>query len=272
MILTVCDIQAVGSGIWNSWKAELLNQLFDACQKYLQGSKQNLQAKKVSHHLLENFPARYRQEVFSIDELEKYSSFVTEKRQEKLAIHCNPNEKTNIYEMLVYTEDFLGLLATICAVIKIAGGTIIRGKAFVLQNGKALDVIWVKGISSYPIARKKLRDVIMQKEPVPQLEATPELSIIKGQIESQVHFLDDETSDNFSVLEVSTRNDHGILFVLLKALNDENLRPSEIFLDVQGHQITVTIYLSDINRQELDQKRKVKAHKILTNLLNQKIC
>src|SRR3546814_13886613 len=41
LVLTVVDIRAVGPGVWNGWKRQLLTELFDAAEEVLRlGHKQ----------------------------------------------------------------------------------------------------------------------------------------------------------------------------------------------------------------------------------------
>src|SRR6202012_1532388 len=37
LILTVCDIRAVGTGVWNGWKGQLLRELFYAAEGIMTG-------------------------------------------------------------------------------------------------------------------------------------------------------------------------------------------------------------------------------------------
>src|SRR5260370_24372929 len=37
LVLTVCDIRAVGPNVWNGWKAALLRQLYNATERVLSG-------------------------------------------------------------------------------------------------------------------------------------------------------------------------------------------------------------------------------------------
>src|SRR4029078_9112786 len=37
LVLTVCDIRAVGPGVWNNWMAALLRQLYSATEEVLSG-------------------------------------------------------------------------------------------------------------------------------------------------------------------------------------------------------------------------------------------
>ena len=37
LVLTVCDIRAVGPNVWNGWKAALLRQLYYAAEQVLSG-------------------------------------------------------------------------------------------------------------------------------------------------------------------------------------------------------------------------------------------
>ena len=48
-MLTVVDIRAVGPGTWNSWKSQLLRELFDAAEELLRlGHKQKGRKERIA--------------------------------------------------------------------------------------------------------------------------------------------------------------------------------------------------------------------------------
>src|SRR3546814_3283828 len=51
LVLTVVDIRAVGPGVWNGWKRQLLTELFDAAEEVLRlGHKDRKSTRLNSSH------------------------------------------------------------------------------------------------------------------------------------------------------------------------------------------------------------------------------
>ncbi len=50
MILTVCDIRAVGPGVWNGWKGQLLRTLYYETELLLSGGFSELSRKERAAH------------------------------------------------------------------------------------------------------------------------------------------------------------------------------------------------------------------------------
>src|SRR3546814_7916706 len=49
LVLTVVDIRAVGPGVWNSWKRQLLTELYDAAEEVLRlGHKQRGREQRIA--------------------------------------------------------------------------------------------------------------------------------------------------------------------------------------------------------------------------------
>ena len=49
LVLTVVDIRAVGPGVWNSWKRQLLTELYDAAEEVLRlGHKQKGREQRIA--------------------------------------------------------------------------------------------------------------------------------------------------------------------------------------------------------------------------------
>ncbi len=50
LVLTVCDIRAVGPGVWNGWKGQLLRTLFYETELFLTGGFSELPRKERTEH------------------------------------------------------------------------------------------------------------------------------------------------------------------------------------------------------------------------------
>ena len=133
LILTVCDIRAVGPNVWNGWKAALLRQLYYAAEQVLSGGTLSggraerikaIQA-EVGKRLTtwseaekeEHFARGYAPYWLSFDpdSLARQAELVrrAEKDKQPLAIEHRVDSTRSVTEVTIYTLDTHGLFARI---------------------------------------------------------------------------------------------------------------------------------------------------------------
>ena len=60
IVLTVVDIRAVGPGVWNGWKRQLLTNLYDAAEEVLMlGHKHKGRSERIAAKQADLVPARW---------------------------------------------------------------------------------------------------------------------------------------------------------------------------------------------------------------------
>ena len=189
LLLTVADIRAVGPGVWNLWKAELLRRLYHLTLGVLQkGAFQpeelreqaETQKQAVLHILegkadpsrirlhLERFESDYflRHEANTIARhtlamLAEASPLETVEQREKSAslepVSCveffffsNPVSDTT--ELLIHTQDQSGLMARISGGLAMEGVNILSADITTTRDGMALDVFVVQNSVGKAIA------------------------------------------------------------------------------------------------------------------------
>ncbi len=148
LVLTVADIQAVGPGVWNGWKAELLRQLHDAALARL-GERRG--ASKVD-------PARRRRALARRSpsssawaealEDDYYVAFSGAERQAHAELASKnafgarmlPETGRAASTLAVVAPDRLGLFADVAAAIAGRGAGVSGARAYTSAAGQALDV------------------------------------------------------------------------------------------------------------------------------------
>jgi [protein-PII] uridylyltransferase len=170
LILTVADIRAVGPGVWNGWKGQLLRELYYEAEALMSGSDatpgrtvriENAKAKlsdKISdlpQAAKERAASRqYDAYWLAFDEAayERQARLMTEAdaKGELLAMAAMSDTFRAATEITIYTPDHPGLFSKLAGAIAASGGSIVDAKAFTTTDGFALDVFWVQDADGGP--------------------------------------------------------------------------------------------------------------------------
>lgn len=285
-ILTAVDIRAVGPGTWNSWKGQLLGELYDSAQERLRlghkrtGRKQRVAARKAAvADLLGEKGALVEQvgkqlsDAYWIAEPEdiiaknlvQYEE--ARRAEEQLSITCEVDEERGATLVSVIALDHPGLFYRTVGGIHLAGANIIDARIHTASNGYAVDNFLVQDLNEAPlredsqIARLKqgIRDALFAEvELVPKLAAKP-LSHSRAKafsVAPSVNF-DNTASNHFTVIEVNARDRQALLNRLAHALFKANLIVQSAHVTAYGEVVSDTFYVTDLTGGKVTAKDRL---------------
>jgi [protein-PII] uridylyltransferase len=275
-ILTAVDIRAVGPGTWNSWKGQLLGELYDAAQERLRlghkgtGRKARVTAKKDAvaqllgpdqDHLVDSIGAQLgdaywiaEPEDIIASNLAQYDA--AEAAGEALSIQCEIDETRGATRVSVIALDHPGLFFRMAGGIHLAGANIIDARIHTTRSGYAVDNFLVQDHNAQPfreagqMARidKGIRDALLAKvELVPKLAARP-LAHSRAKafdVAPRVGF-DNDASNHFTVIEVTARDRPALLNRLAHALYKASLIVHSAHITAYGEAAADTFYVTDL--------------------------
>src|SRR5215471_15160440 len=162
-ILTTADIRAVGPGVWNGWKSQLLRELYYETEPVLTGGFSEVdRARRVAVA-----QAEFRAEIkdWTPEEIDRYvarhypaywlkvdlphkvahARFVREAERagKKLATEIELDPARQIVDLTVLAPDHPRLLSIIAGACAAAGANIVDAQIFTTTDGMALDTIAV---------------------------------------------------------------------------------------------------------------------------------
>ncbi|HSM18809.1 MAG TPA: [protein-PII] uridylyltransferase, partial [Hyphomicrobiales bacterium] len=163
LILTVADIKAVGPGVWNGWKGQLLRNLYFETEPALAGGHAKLSrrerieaAQEELRTALADWPAadidayfdrHYVPYWLNVDLERKlvHARLIRQARQEgmPLATTAHSDAFREITELTVYAPDHPRLLSIIAGSCAAAGANIADAQIFTTRDGMALDSIMI---------------------------------------------------------------------------------------------------------------------------------
>ena len=164
LILTVADIKAVGPGVWNGWKGQLLRELYYAAEHVMTGGDQApgrgarvSAAKAALAERLSDFTPEQRERAlarhydnywlaFETEELERHARAIAkaETAGELIVLEATTNNFRAVTDIMLYTPDHAGLFSQFAGAIAMSGGSIVDAKVFTTTDGFALDVFSVQ--------------------------------------------------------------------------------------------------------------------------------
>jgi [protein-PII] uridylyltransferase len=275
LILTVADIRAVGPGVWNGWKGQLLRELYYEAESVMQGgdatparASRVTEARAALEKRIADLPPKAREHALSrhydsywlaFDEAthERHARLTSEADSlgELLALSAESNAFRAITDIAIYTPDHPGLFSQLAGAIAASGGSIVDAKAFTTSDGFALDVFSVQDAAGGPfgdatrIARLRgniTKTLSGQMYPAKALAKRDEglRQIAAFHMAPRVNF-DNDASATATVLEVEGLDRPGLLYDVTRAIFDSSLSISSSIVATYGERAVDTFYVRD---------------------------
>lgn len=277
LVLTVADIRAVGPGVWNGWKGQLLRDLYFEAESVLQegqspGSATQRKGRiaKAQEALLQHirkWPKKSREKAVTRHGDSYWLSFdseaharhvlaiqESEKNNEKICIAAYPDAFMAITELMIFLPDRPGLFSVLAGALSLNGATIKDAKVFTTKDGMALDIFYVQDATGAqyddPQRIKKLRKMILKsldgKLDLANEIARPALPKREEAftVDPQVLF-DNQASDTATLVEITARDRPGLLFDLTRTLVARKLSIISAHIATYGEEAVDVFYVKD---------------------------
>jgi [protein-PII] uridylyltransferase len=284
LILTAADIRAVGPGVWNGWKGQLLRTLYAEAEPVVTGGHTAIGRKER----VAEAQARLLQCFASNDEAAKtkilqrhYDAYwlnvplEQQLRHEALIARAAPRDVTTdvksdafaaVTEVTIYAPDHPRLLATITGACAAANANIIGAQIFTTTDGMALDTILVqreftdeadekrRALRIADTITKALRGQLRLKDAMAQARK-PEYRAQAFQVEPRV-IIDNTSSNKHTVIEINGLDRVGLLHHLTDALFQLNLNIASAHITTFGEKIIDVFYVTDLTGAKIESETR----------------
>jgi [protein-PII] uridylyltransferase len=284
LLLTIVDIRAVGPGVWNDWKRQLLTDLFDAAEELIRpghkhrGRRQRIAEKRERletrlgvdrasfERLVERFPDAYW--IAEPDDvLEQNARNLLATGKAPLSIFALPYPERGATLVTVIAADHPGLFYRIAGAIHVAGGNIIDARIHTLRDGTALDNFLVQdpfgGRFDNPEQLERIETAIrealenrqkmitrLDKRPLPRTRAEA------FEVAPQA-IVDNKASNRFTVIEVVARDRPALLAGLAYALFQCKLVVHSAHISTFGERAVDSFYVTDLFGGKVESKSRL---------------
>ena len=279
-ILTAVDIRAVGPGTWNSWKGQLLGELYDVSSERLRlghmrhGRKEKVAAKReqvaemlgdkaplVEQHGASFGDAYWIAEPVDIIALNLVHYAAARDLGHELSVHCEYYEARGATLVTVIASDHPGLFYRIAGGIHLAGGNIIDARIHTSRTGWALDNFLVQDPHGAPFREEaqlrrieqSIADALANRiDLAPKLAQRPLAhSRSKAFDVSPRVLFDNKASNKFTVIEVNARDRPALLNRLARVLFEDRLVVQSAHITNYGERAVDTFYVTDLTGGKL---------------------
>ncbi len=281
LILTVADIKAVGPGVWNGWKGQLLRTLYYETEPVLTGGHSQVSRdqriadakakfaealsdwpkKEVKAYIERHYPAYWMR--VDLADMVEHANFIrdAERAGDSLATTVKPRAFEAVTEITVLAPDHPRLLSVMAGACTIAGGNIVDAQIYTTTDGMALDTISIsREFDDEEDERRragKIGDLIESalSGTIRLPETVADKSKRRGRLkafslETSV-IVDNQGSNYFTVVEVSGVDRPGLLYDLTRALADLNLNIASAHVCTFGERVVDVFYVTDLTRLKI---------------------
>jgi [protein-PII] uridylyltransferase len=275
-ILTTADIKAVGPGVWNGWKAQLIRTLYYETEPVLTGGFSEVnRAQRVAAAQAEfraelkdwtpaeldayvalHYPAYWLK--VDLPQKVQHARFLREASQkgESLATTVSFPAARGVTELTVVAPDHPWLLSIIAGACAVAGANIVDAQIFTTTDGRALDTIAVSREFEHDAdeARRAARIADSIKQALRGDLRLPEVvakrASAKGRLkafalEPEVT-INNGWSNRYTMVEMTGLDRPGLLFELTATLSKLNLNIASAHVATFGERVVDVFYVTDL--------------------------
>src|SRR5579862_4381413 len=280
-ILTTADIRAVGPGVWNGWKAQLLRTLYYETEPVVTGGFSEVnRAQRVAAaqaelrrelsdwpepdrdtYIARHYPAYW----LKVDLPHKLAQarFVREAEQagKRLSTSVGFDEARGVTELTIFTPDHPWLLSVIAGACALAGANIVDAQIYTTTDGLALDTISIsrefereedearRAARIGDLIEKALRGQIKLPDVVAK-RAPPKGRLKAFAIEPEVT-INNQWSARYTVVEVTGLDRPGLLYELTTTLSKLNLNIASAHVATFGERVVDVFYVTDLTGAQI---------------------
>ncbi len=287
LILTVVDIRAVGPGVWNNWKGQLLRDLYEAAEEVLRlghkqkGRQDRIAAKQEGLQATlgwddARFAAYARRFADSYwiaepaDVLASNAGLIAgaDDAATPLSIACLPDTASGTTLVSIYAADHPGLFYRIAGAISLGGANILDARIHTTRDGQAVDNFVIADPLGRPFSepaqlarlRRSIEDVLTGKIRLADRLAARPLARRRAEVfrvEPNV-LIDNKASNRYTVIEVNAADRPALLYSLTNALFQSRMTIHSAHIATYGERATDTFYLTDLTGAKIDNPARLK--------------
>jgi [protein-PII] uridylyltransferase len=277
-LLTYADISAVNPSAWTQWKAVLLQDLYVRALDYLGASAQigdKDQARLIAafdriRNAAEGHFSSQEIDAFLATMPEQYLLTASTRRaidhmsmmrklpEEKLIIRYQHYPERGYTELTVCAYDAYGMFYRTAGTIASKNLNILRAQVFTSKNGVMIDTFQITGPEgklfdyeeAWESVRIDLRTALISGFKL--YEPSSYASVQSFPAITPTVTFDNETSDMFTIIDITARDRVGFLYRVAKTLYDLNLDIGSAKIVTEGSRVMDSFYVTNLFKKKIE--------------------
>ncbi|GAB2882155.1 [protein-PII] uridylyltransferase [Microbulbifer echini] len=282
--LTVADINATNPELWNSWRASLMRQLYQATQHALRRGLENpidreeiivetrslalekLCALGLPEASMENIWAQMGDDYFvreSADNIVWHTAAIHELHSNSplmpsdtlvLTRNSGPGEHDGATQVFVYTPDRANVFAAVVTGLDMLNLSVHDARLYNSASGYTLDTFYVLDESGQPLLDEpqrlqQIRDTLQQELALVEdyskiIQRRTPRRLKMFELESRAH-LSTEPGDHYSTLEITSADRPGLLALIARTFVTHDLRLHNAKISTLGERVEDIFHITD---------------------------
>ena len=289
LLLTCADIRAVGPGVWNGWKGQLLRNLYHETEPLVAGGHTQFSRKERTEeaqtalrqalvgwpetdvkHFIDRHYQSYWLRTDTATQVE-HAGLLRQAQNEKtkIATRVKTDAFTAITELTVFAPNHARLLSLFAGACAAAGSNIAGAHITTTRDGYALDTFLLnrefkddedelrrakrigETIDRMLEGKDRLASLLQKKRPASR-------SVEAFTVEPEV-IINNALSERLTVLEVAGRDRPGLLYDLTSAISDLSLDIASAHITTFGEKAVDVFYVTDLTGKQIINEVRQKA-------------
>lgn len=272
LVLTVADIRAVGPGVWNAWKGQLLRDLYYATEAALRGGRTDATGVKAqladragaARAALEARIATPPRDLMSVEDAYwvqftpetqvRHAQSLAAAGDAPVVVAAHVDRVRSATEILVSAPDRVGLFADLCGALTANGANVAAAHLYESVGGRVLDVFDVQDAKGAPLGAdhpsalertlNDLRNAAAGGESVRRPGKAPAPTRrLSAFIVSPVVRIERSPTARHTIIEVSGRDRPGVLYDIARVLAESGLSIRSAHVGSYGERVYDVFYV-----------------------------
>ncbi|WP_239451623.1 [protein-PII] uridylyltransferase [Elioraea rosea] len=290
-VLTVADMRAVSTKVWNNWKATLLREIYWRVAEVLAGglnvperdarvararasaeaalSADGLGPDEIAEFMALGYPAYWLG--FDPSTHARHARIVREAADAPLTVRTTIMADRGVTEVTVYAADHPGLFSKVAGALAVAGASIVDARIHTMTNGMALDTFWIQDAAggSFDTPHRIARmSVLIEQALSGRLRIAEEIrkSRPPSPRTRAIHVpprvvIDNHASATHTVVEVNGRDRPGFLHDVTAAMSEAGVQIASAHVTTYGVRAVDVFYVKDVFGLKIENERKLSSLK-----------
>ena len=274
-ILTTADIRAVGPGVWNGWKAQLLRTLYYETEPVLTGGFSEVNraqrvaaaqaefriampdwpAERLESYIAKLYPAYWLK--VDLPHKIRHANFVRAAEDASKSLSTVISfDGGAVTELTVLAPDHPWLLSIIAGACAMAGANIVDAQIYTTTDGRALDTISLSREFERDEDEKRRADRVansiekalrgeLRLPDMMEKRAAPKGRIKAFALEPTV-VINNQWSHRYTMVEITGLDRTGLLYEMTSTLSKLNLNITSAHVATFGERVVDVFYVTDL--------------------------